>query len=195
MILPKRIYYTGAPGSRWSGIAQDIESLPGMNTSDRTLPRNYTHGEFSGHKGAYFGPGMEFEAIPKDTDKAWIRPDDGCMLVKSHHWAYMLDSLYVYQTCKEGNWIMLVYRPDMPCYAWWHQAGGFNIGYPDYSWYENSEQMLIEIQKQNKMILEFGAKHNCRWSYFNSEWIKRTFDEDVDIDPVQPDVLVTMIKG
>ena len=61
MTLPQRIFFTGVPGSRWSGIAQVLESLTGFNTSDRTPERDYTHHEFTGHKGAYFGRGMEFD--------------------------------------------------------------------------------------------------------------------------------------
>ena len=55
MNLLNRIFFTGVPGSRWSGIAQQLETIPGFNTSDRTAEREYAHGQFSGHKGAYFG--------------------------------------------------------------------------------------------------------------------------------------------
>jgi hypothetical protein len=35
MILPNKIFLTGVPGSRWSGIAQLIEdNVPGFNTAD-----------------------------------------------------------------------------------------------------------------------------------------------------------------
>jgi hypothetical protein len=61
MNLPNHIFFTGAPGSRWSGIAQTIETLPGFNVSDRNPRREYAHNTYSGHKGAYFGHGMECE--------------------------------------------------------------------------------------------------------------------------------------
>ena len=57
-----RIFLTGVPGSRWSGIAQEIESEGDYDVSDHS-ERTYTHGEYSGHIGAYFGTGMEFPAI------------------------------------------------------------------------------------------------------------------------------------
>jgi hypothetical protein len=60
--LPNRIFLTGVPGSRWSGIAQTLESLNGFNTGDRTPAREFSHSGFTGHKGAYFGKGMEYEA-------------------------------------------------------------------------------------------------------------------------------------
>ena len=51
-MIPEHIFFTGVPGSRWSGIAQTIETIPGFNTSDRTPERTYDHHQFTGHKGA-----------------------------------------------------------------------------------------------------------------------------------------------
>jgi hypothetical protein len=185
--LPNHIFFTGVPGSRWSGIAQIIETIPGMNTSDRTPERNYTHHTYTGHIGAYFGRSMEFDAIPAASyvDQAWTQPG-GCKLVKSHDWAYKLSEL--------PGWIMLVYRPDMSSYAWWHEAGGFQIKYPCYDAYKDSVGMMNEIMAQNKAILEFAMINNCKWEYFTSGWIKENFDADVKVTNVWPDILVTLIK-
>lgn len=192
MNLPSHIYFTGVPGSRWSGIAQVIETIPGMNTSDRTPARNYTHHTYTGHVGAYFGRQMEFEALA-DSDyvnQAWTE-QGGCKLVKSHDWAYKLD--YIKQHCTDA-WIMLVYRPDMASYAWWHEAGGFQIKYPCYDAYNDSVGMLSEITAQNKAILEFAMINNCKWEYFTSNWIKENFNAEVSVAKVWPDILVTLIK-
>ena len=185
--LPNHIFFTGVPGSRWSGIAQVIETIPGMNISDRTPERTYTHHTYTGHVGAYFGRGMEFDAIPITSyvDQAWTKPG-GCKLVKSHDWAYRLSEC--------PGWKMLVYRPDMSSYAWWHEAGGFQIKYPCYDAYKDSVGMLNEIMAQNKAILEFGMINNCKWEYFTSEWIKANFNADVSVTNVWPDILVTLIK-
>ena len=134
MTLPKKIYFTGVPGSKWSGIAQILELLPGFNFTDRTPERDYSHHAYSGHKGAYFGEGMEFPASTWGHEQAYTDPDAGTMILKSHDWAYMLDNIKDYL---QDNWIMLVYRPDLISYAWWHEAGGFRISYPNYSWYED----------------------------------------------------------
>lgn len=192
MTLPNHIFFTGVPGSRWSGIAQVLETIPSMNTSDRTLERNYTHHTYTGHVGAYFGRGMEFEARLNNCyiNNAWSE-SGGCKLVKSHDWAYKLNEI------KEpfpNAWIMLVYRPDMSSYAWWHEAGGFQIKYPCYDAYKDSVGMLSEITAQNKAILEFGMINNCKWEYFTSGWIKENFDAEVSVTKVWPDILVTLIK-
>jgi len=192
MTLPNHIYFTGVPGSRWSGIAQVLETIPGMNTSDRTPARNYTHHTYTGHVGAYFGRSMEFEALADAdyVDQAWTE-SSGCKLVKSHDWAYKLD--YIKEHCSDA-WIMLVYRPDMSSYAWWHEAGGFQIKYPCYDAYKDSVGMLNEITAQNKAILEFAMINNCKWEYFTSGWIKENFNSEVSVAKVWPDILVTLIK-
>jgi hypothetical protein len=187
MTLPNRIFFTGVPGSRWSGIAQTLEQLPGMNTTDRTPEREYTHHQYSGHKGAYFGRGMEFPADPTQVDQAWTE-QEGCQLVKSHEWIDHVDQL------PKEDWKLLVYRPDQTSFAWWHEAGGFQIGYPNYSAYKNSANMLAEIIRTNQLILEYSCINNCSWNYFTTEWIEKSFDMAIDVPNVWPDILVTLIK-
>jgi hypothetical protein len=192
MTLPKRIFFTGVPGSRWSSIAQTLEKIPNINTSDRNPNREYTHHSYTGHKGAYFGPGMEFGPILDSDyiDQAWSNLQ-GCKIVKSHEWSYHLDEI---QKKFPDDWILMIYRPDMSSYAWWHEAGGFQIKYPDYSYYKNSEFILSEIVKQNSAILEFGMLKNCKWEYFNTEWIRNNFNSDIKVTNIFSDVLVTLIK-
>ena len=190
--LPNHIFFTGVPGSRWSGIAQAIESSPGFNTSDRTPARSYTHHSYTGHIGAYFGRGMEFEPKLDETyiDSAWANAS-GCKLVKSHDWAFKLQEI---KDTFPNDWIMLVYRPDMASYAWWHEAGGFQIKYPCYGAYKNSPTMLGEIITQNTAILEFGLINNCAWEYFTSVWIANNIGVEINVTKTWPDILVTLIK-
>jgi hypothetical protein len=191
MKLPKRIFFTGVPGSRWSGIAQTLETMSGMNTSDRTPEREYDHHSYTGHKGAYFGPGMEFEPILDGDyiDQAWLKPE-GCKLIKSHEWSYYLGEI---REKFPDDSIMMIYRPDMVSYAWWHEAGGFQIQYPNYSAYKNSVVMLSEIMKQNSCILEFGRLNKCKWEYFTSDWIRENFSQDIVVEKTFSDILVTLI--
>jgi hypothetical protein len=192
MKLPNRLFFTGVPGSRWSGIAQTIEQIPGFNLSDRTLDREFSHSGFTGHKGAYFGRGMEFETYldPTYIDSAWTDLH-GCKLVKSHEWSFKLDTL---KEVYPDDWIMLVYRPDMASYAWWHEAGGFNIQYPDYAAYKNSATMLGKITEQNTAILKFACDMKLTWSYFTSDWVEQNFDHKINVKQTWPDILVTILK-
>jgi hypothetical protein len=191
-MLPNRIFFTGVPGSRWSGIAQTLESLDGFNTSDRTPARTYSHNQFSGHKGAYFGQDMELEAYLDDRyiDYAWTK-QGGTRIVKSHDWAYKLDLV---RERFPNDWIMLIYRPDMASYAWWHEAGGFKIKYPSYTAYKDSTTMLGEIGKQNTAILQFAHDHSLTWNYFTQEWIANHFGQEIDMTRTYPDILVTILK-
>lgn len=192
MTLPNRIFLTGVPGSRWSGIAQTIEQLACINTTDRTVSRKYEHHEFTGHLGAYFGRGMEFEPMlyPGYIDKAHATSED-TRFIKSHDWAYKLDEI---EDTFPEDWIMLVYRPDMTSFAWWHEAGGFKIKYPCYASYVDSVNMMTEITLQNKAILAYACRKNATWEYFTEEWMQKTFGDSVAVSTVWPDILVTMIK-
>lgn len=191
-MLPNRIFFTGVPGSRWSGIAQTIETLSGFNTSDRTPERTYSHFNYSGHQGAYFGPDMEFDAQldPVYINSAWTDPI-GTKIVKSHNWAYKLNDI---KAAFPEDWIMLVYRPDMASYTWWHEAGGFNIKYPSYKWYNNSTTMMHEIANQNKKILEFAYQENLSWSYFTPSWVENNFGQSCNVTVPNKDILVTILK-
>ena len=74
------------------------------------------------------------------------------------------------------------------------EAGGFNIKYPDYSHYKDSNTMLTEIIKQNAAILAYGKINNCKWEYFTSSWISENFGVEIPVTKVWPDILVTLIK-
>ncbi len=193
--LPEKIFFTGAPGSRWSGIAQLIESLDGMNITDRSSEREYYHNAFSGHRGVYFGEQMEFEANPSyNVRRAYTDPESGCMVAKSHDWSYDLQGIKTYQSLKHGDWIMLVYRPELACQSWWNNAGGFNITYPNYSAYKDNANMLYQIQQQNNEMLRFAYIEQLVWSSFNSRWVQDIFDQELTQIPEWDDVLVTMYK-
>ena len=190
--LPDRIFFTGVPGSRWSGIAQILESLPGFNTSDRAPSRSYVHNGFTGHKGAYFGRLMEFESRLDAgyLQSAWSQQGGTC-LVKSHDWAYSLDRI---KAKFPSDWIVLVHRPDLSSFDWWQQAGGFNIGYPSYAAYHNDEIMQREISWQNQAILQFAEQNSLVWSKFTSEWIAEHFGQQVIDVSAADDIRVTILK-
>ena len=191
-MLPNRIFFTRVPGSRWSGIAQTLEHLDGFNTSDRTPNREYKHNQYNGHQGAYFGKDMELEAYLDERyiDYAWTVPG-GTRIVKSHDWAYKLDLV---KQQFPNDWIMLVYRPDMASYAWWHEAGGFNIKYPNYVAYKDGATMLGEIARQNSNILQFASEHDLTWNYFTPKWVEQHFGQRIEVNKKWSDILVTLLK-
>ena len=193
-MLPDKIFMIGVPGSRWSGIAQNIEdNVPGFNTTDRDPKRTYMHHNFSGHLGAYFGTGWEFDTNLdiENLDRPYIHTA-GTRILKSHEWAYHLDEIH---RRYPDAWIFLVYRPDMSAYSWWHQAGGFNITYPLYEpYYHDSVRMMSEIMRQNQAIMQFAQKHDARWHHISGKWISENFGSYVEPTRRDPDTLVTIIR-
>ena len=159
-LLPEKIFYTGAPGSKWSGVAQKFEQNHGFDTSDRTPYRQYSHGKFSGHIGAYFGTGMEFPALVDDWILKKPYSDEGIPLLKSHEWVYKLPEI---QRVFPDDWIVFVWRDSEQCFDWWKQVGGWNITYPNYDWYVNDKLMYARIEEQNQLMLDFAALHNLAW--------------------------------
>ena len=155
-----RIFLTGVPGSRWSGIAQELESEGGYNISDRTPERTYTHK--GNHVGAYFGTGMEFPAILDTKNLDLPYRGTGTKLHKSHEWSLMLDDI---TDLYHRSGIILIYRPNEVSLEWWLQAGGFNITYPKYDYYIDEKTMAKHIAIQNDSILKFAHKHKLKWTH------------------------------
>ena len=141
------ILFTGAPGSKWSSVAQNIYLSPDIDRSDSTGDRAYHNGAVK-HQGAYFDPGMEYGNAQSEWDKPFS--GTGHRIIKSHTFAHQLDEL---KTLRFP--IVLVYRNDVECLDWWRQAGGFEITYPNYQYYENYDMMWQHIQNQNRDIMQF----------------------------------------
>ena len=151
------ILATGAPGSKWSSVIKKIYWSPDIDQSDYSFERTYWHdADTPGNKqlmhiGAYWDPGMEFE--PDDWDSPFS--GTGIRIIKSHVFAHRLNNLRI-----KGYPIIMVYRNDYECLEWWKLCGEFSITYPDYSdYYKNLQNMWLEIQNQNRDILQF-CKHN-----------------------------------
>ena len=175
-MLPELIFFTGVPGSRWSGIAQEIKQDPAYDTTDRAPHRIYRHGEFSGHKDAYFGTGMEFDCSLFASNLYAPFSGTGTKLLMSHEWPYYFSDIqYQYPDA----WIQLIYRADKPSLDWWLQAGGFTITYPNYEWYENIDIMWKRICEQNQLILDFAQKYKLQWTQHH----------------IHSDIFVTTYKG
>tara|TARA_B100001057_G_scaffold499640_1_gene611088 strand:- start:466 stop:1017 length:552 start_codon:yes stop_codon:yes gene_type:complete len=159
-MLPKLIFFTGVPGSRWSGIAREIKEDPSYDTTDRAPHRVYRHHNFNGHQEAYFGTGMEFDTSLNASNLYAPFSGEGTKLLLSHEWPYHFADI---KELYPNAWIQLIYRPDQPSMDWWLQAGGFTITYPNYDCYIDIDGMWDKICEQNKLILDFAQKNNLQW--------------------------------
>ena len=141
------ILFTGAPGSRWSSVAEGIYRSPDIDQTDGKGRNTYRTGVVK-HEGAYFDPGMEFE----NSITNWDKPFSGIgkRIIKSHTFAHRLNDLK-----KLGYPIVMVYRNDIECLKWWNDAGGFDITYPNYSYFKDQDTMWDHIQSENRDIMQF----------------------------------------
>jgi hypothetical protein len=179
----KRIFFTGIPGSRWSGIAQIIESTGLFDISDRTPSRQYIQNNFTGHQGSYFGTDMEFPvSLNENTLNAPFDDRNSkakYRLLKSHEWSTFLDRI---KTKFPNESIVIVYRNVKDSYTWWKQAGGFDITYPNYSAYVNNNHMKETMLRDTEEYFKFAAKNNLVWEKFTKEWVETHFGAIDDFD-------------
>ena len=148
------ILFTGAPGSRWSSVAESIYRSPDIDQTDGKGRNTYRKGMVK-HEGAYFDPGMEFE----NSITNWDKPFSGIgkRIIKSHTFAHRLNDLK-----KLGYPIVMVYRNDIECLKWWNDAGGFDITYPNYSYFKDQDTMWDHIQSENRDIMQFIRSNQDR---------------------------------
>jgi hypothetical protein len=153
------IFVAGAPGSKWSSVAKNIYFSPSIDKSDSNDQRQY---DLTGHCGAYWDPGMEFD-IPEDfstldpaqAQALWDAPfsGTGCRIVKSHVFCYRKNIDYLRRHWPNAP-IVLVYRPDDACVGWWVRSGGFSITYPNYApYYQDLATMCDRVTQQNRGLL------------------------------------------
>jgi hypothetical protein len=163
----KLIFFTGAPGSKWSAISEVLTNSPllEIDTSDRNEQRVYSHGEkFNNvqHLGSYFGPGMEFgekwdmidtlskDEILSEIDKAFTDTESNKFrIIKCHQFVNNLD--YIKEIFPSSK-IIIITRPVESCYKGWFGSGGFDITYPVYKpYYKNEAGAKRYIEREVKL--------------------------------------------
>lgn len=208
MTQPDYTFLTGAPGSRWSAVSQIITGNYNYNTEDETSWRKYTHGDFTGHRGSYFGPGMELgqkfhmlestygndvESFLHDCDRAWDGAGTGTKMVKCHQFAYSLGWLRR-KNIPNSN-ILLVRRGNQECFDWWKEAGGWDITYPNYTWYGDDDHMRHYIEAENKLATEFVSRRS-EWEPFTERWLTHTFGpHNIKLSESFNDVQVALVQS
>ena len=192
------IWFTGAPGSKWSGSANVLQSIKSLNfnITDRSPKREYTHtgptplARSITHTGVYFGPGHGYgedfhninlidpDLVEDTIAKEWTDPSYGKLLVKSHFFSHNLD--YIADTWSD-NPIIMILRPSVKCEQGWFGAGGWNISYPDYRpYYKDDDTMKAMIAEHNEKIIDFCNRKNITIQPLTADYLKTTFDWTVD---------------
>lgn len=163
MDTSKLIFFTGAPGSKWSAVSwvlSEVESL-NVDKSDRTPERLMVHKEmYNGvrHTGAYFGPGMDLgpqfhnikqytkEEICKQIKQGWPEWDDSKHhIVRCHQFINNFD--FLVDTFPESKFVVVTRRPEQ-CVLGWMSVGGIDIPYPHYKEYYKDNDTAEKLIKQ-----------------------------------------------
>lgn len=164
------IIVTGAPGSRWSGVIRLLSLIcKEINISDNTARRVYEKRDAEGkvigwHRGAYWGPHNQYghkfdklntlskEEVLEEFKKPFKDWDSGKKIIKSHWFAYHLPQLKQ-MFPKATMWSF--YEEDKECFDWWHHVGGWDIYFPNYTWYVDDQRMMKQIGIENNNIKDF----------------------------------------
>jgi hypothetical protein len=174
----KLIFWTGAPGSKWSATAWCLSKTKRLDidSSDQAEHRCYIVNDkrWPGirHVGSYFGPGMEFghnfhkintltkDEIKEEISKAFDE-NDKFKIIRCHQFVYHLD--WIRDTFPESK-IVVVWRKPEASWNGWITAGGIDISYPNYNeYYKDNETAKPLIYEE---------------AYLGSKWM---FDNDLDI--------------
>lgn len=185
----KLIFYTGAPGSKWSAVAHLITKSTkySFNTSDYSSERIFLHKKHkTAHHGCYWGPGNEYgknfhlldtlskDEILSEIDKPYSDKNrDQYRLIKCHHFSLHLDFI---KTTFPKSKILIVLRTDQLCESGWLSAGGFeSISYPNYStYYKNKEILRERIHEENQSSKKFIFENNLELCGINEKyWIDK----------------------
>lgn len=187
----KLIFYTGAPGSKWSATAHliSMNNKYPINTSDYSKDRVYTHSDIGiSHLGAYWGPGngigegfhelssMSDEEIFAEIEKPYKDKNwDQYRLIKCHHFSSQLD--HIAERFPKSK-ILIVLRPDLICFKGWLSAGGFDgITYPDYkTFYKNKETIEKKIDEENQAARDFIYRRNLDINVIREKYWKDTWE-------------------
>lgn len=206
----KIIFFTGAPGSKWSAISEVLThtSLIKIDTSDRTPERVYSHGEkFNNvqHLGTYFGPGMEFgeqwheihklsrQEILDEIDSAFAEDTNDYRIIKCHQFVNNLDFLTeMFPTSK----VIIVHRPIPSCYKGWFGSGGFNITYPVYEpYYKDVDTAEYYIRLESEQAQDWIAKKQLKSYNVTEEHWKKYWNIDTGEPQSYLDNYIKSIEG
>ena len=187
----KYVFITGAPGSRWgrleymlrdqTSIVDDSAWMPFLQDQ----PKNLT-----AHVHKFFGPyqqhGERFDVlhilgrngIYDELDRAFDSNNTSRIrFVRCHWFAYQLD--WIKENLPEVD-ILMMFRESNMCYEWWHRSGGWDIQYPSYKWYGDSEMMRRQIIIENECMIKFMREQRLKMNYCMSQanlWIQTNWPE------------------
>lgn len=191
--MNKNIWFTGVPGSKWSGVDIQLRNMLPCDRTDETPDRVFYHrvnrpgDKNNGHRGSYWGPGMgcgehwtNLHHLTKErleTDIEGVFHGEGFRVLKSHFFARHHNLDWIWHNFKD-DWMILLYRESQSSFSWWANVMDFGEGhYPDYTpGYKDYNTMRPKLFEENEAILDFGLKMGMQFK----KWDPKT---SVDMIP------------
>ena len=188
------IWFTGIPGSKWSGVDIQMRNILPCDRTDETQERTMYHraktpgDNNNGHRGSYFGPGMgcgedwidfnfvEPQKLQNDINSVFN--GTGYRIVKSHFFARKFNLDYIWNNFS-GDYICLIYREPQKSFAWWSEVMDFSEGhYPDYRpGYTDYNTMRNLLWQESAKITDFAINKGIQFKKYDPKNLINYFSD------------------
>lgn len=183
---------TGVPGSRWGRVEWILRENTGdiIDRSNWMPHRQDNMANKTEHYHTFYGPyhsyGEKFDqlhlmgrdAFFKEAARPYGKQDGAKVrFVRSHWFSYQLD--WIKENLPEVD-ILFMMREPQQALNWWLDSGGWDIEYPQYHWYANTENMRRQIFIENECMEKFIRENDLEFGHAvwdMAEWIAESWPE------------------
>lgn len=194
----KLIFFTGAPGSKWSAISYILSDCVQADISDRTPERCMIHKDvYNGvrHTGLYFGPGQELgeqfhkineltkEDVIAEIQKGWpVWDDEKYHIIRCHQFIYNID--WIIENFPDSKICVVARRPESSINGWM-SVGGIDIPYPHYQpYYKDNDTAHKLIREETQLAHEVFFDYEMDIHVASKGHFKRKFGLDFEEDDI-----------
>ena len=194
----KLIFFTGAPGSKWSAVSYVLSECMDVDITDRTPDRLMIHKDkYNGvrHVGLYFGPGQELghnfhlintlskQEICDQIKQGWPTwDDDKYHIIRCHQFIHNID--WIIENFPTSKAVVVARKPESSINGW-ESVGGIDIPYPHYKeYYQDSETARRLIREETQLAHEAFFNHEMDIHVASKGHFKRKFGLDFEEDEV-----------
>ena len=183
----KYVFITGVAGSCWGWpvtylqVASNIIDCSNKKPwrANTNIPCAATHRD-NVYAGPYNEIGEMFDQLSlyykkqhifDEIDRAYEPTTEHKLRIVNCHWfSYQLD--WIAENLPEVDIILNLRNVEM-AHNGWLKSGGWNIEYPSYKWYNNTQNLWRQSQIEHKLMQKFVKKHDIK---VNSGWNADWFD-------------------
>ena len=194
----KLIFFTGAPGSKWSAVSWILSECMDVDITDRTPERLMVHKDvYNGvrHTGLYFGPGNELghnfhlintldkQDILEEIKSGWPTWDDSKYhIVRCHQFIYNIG--WITENFPTSKIVVVARRPESSINGWM-SVGGIDIPYPHYKeYYRDNETAHKLITEETQLAHEAFFDYEMDIHVGSKGHFKQKFGLDFEEDSV-----------